>query len=86
MLRDEKLAYQDDLEKYMQENDVYMIFETMMKNLIIEQPQDPVPYLLDILQKPQTKRIFIMGPPGSKRKEHILTLADNFEDFKYEAI
>lgn len=86
MLRDEKIAYQDELEKYMQENDVYMIFETMMKNLIIEQPQDPVPYLLDVLQKPQTKRIFIMGPPGSKRKEHILTLADNFEDFKYEAI
>lgn len=86
MLRDEKLAYQDDLEKYMQENDVYLIIETMMKNLIVEQPADPVPYLLDVLQKPQTKRIFIMGPPGSKRKEHILTLADNFEDFKYEAI
>lgn len=27
-----------------------------------------------------------MGPPGSKRKEYILTLAENFEDFKYEVI
>ena len=58
----------------------------VVKNLIIDQPEDPVPYLLDVLQKPQTNRIFIMGPPGSKRKEHILTLAENFEDFKYEAI
>lgn len=32
----------------------------------------------------QTKRIFIMGPPGSKRKEHVLTLGDNIEDFKYD--
>ncbi|CAI2369171.1 unnamed protein product [Moneuplotes crassus] len=86
MLRDEKLAYQDELEKYMEENEIYEIFETMMKTLIISKPDDPIPHLLDTLQKPQTKRIFIMGPPGSKRKEHILTLADNFEDFKYEAI
>lgn len=86
MLRDEKLKYQEELEKYMEENDVYDVFETMMKQLIIAQPSDPVPFLLDILQKPQIKRIFIIGPPGSKRKEHILTLAENFEDFKYEAI
>lgn len=70
----------------MEENELYDVFETMMKGLIINQPADPIPYLLDLLQKPETKRIFIMGPPGSKRKEHILTLAENFEDFKYEAI
>lgn len=86
MLREEKLEYQEELEKFMEENDVYDIFETMMKSLIIEQPADPVPFLLEVLNKPQTKRIFIIGPPGSKRKEHILTLAENFEDFKYEAI
>lgn len=86
MLRKEKLEYQDEMEKYLEENEIYEIFETMMKSLIINQPEDPIPHLLDSLQKPETKRIFIMGPPGSKRKEHILTLADNFEDFKYEAI
>lgn len=86
MLSEEKLAYQNDLESYMEENEVYEIFETMMKTLIISQPEDPVPHLLEVLQKPQIKRIFIMGPPGSKRKEHILTLAENIEDFKYEAI
>ncbi len=86
MLRDEKLTYQDELERYMEENEIYEIFETMMKTLIVNQPNDPIPHLLDTLQKPETKRIFIMGPPGSKRKEHILTLAENFEDFKYEAI
>mmetsp|Transcript_17959 Transcript_17959/g.15875 ORF Transcript_17959/g.15875 Transcript_17959/m.15875 type:complete len:455 (+) Transcript_17959:12-1376(+) len=83
MLREEKF-YQAELESYMEENDVYQIFEAMMKNLIIKQPEDPVPFLLDVLQKPETKRIFIMGPPGSKRKEHVLTLADNIEDFKYD--
>lgn len=86
MLKEEKLQYQEELERYMEENDVYSVFETMMKNLIVDQPSDPVPYLLDVLQAPQTKRVFIMGPPGSKRKEHVLTIADIFEDFKYEVI
>jgi len=86
MLKEEKLNYQEELERYVEDNDVYDVFETMMKHLIMKQPSDPIPFLLDVLQNPQTKRIFIMGPPGSKRKEHILTLADNFEDFKYEAI
>lgn len=86
MLKDEKLQYQEELERYMDENDVYEVFETMMKNLIIDQPTDPVPFLLNLLQTPQTKRVFIMGPPGSKRKEHVLTIADIFEDFKYEVI
>lgn len=86
MLRKEKLEYQEGLEEYMEENGVYDVFELMMRNLVVEQPEDPVPFLLNVLEKPQIKRIFIMGPPGSKRKEHILTLAENFEDFKYEAI
>lgn len=57
MLKKEKLDYQAELESYMEENDVYQVFETMMKNLIIQQPEDPVPFLLDVLQKPQTNGI-----------------------------
>lgn len=56
MLRQEKLEYQEELEKYMEDNDVYEIFESLMKKLIVDQPEDPVPYLLDFLQKPETKR------------------------------
>lgn len=66
--------------------EVYEIFETMMKSLIVEQPSDPIKFLLDRLEKPQPKRILIMGPPGSKRKEHILTLEEIFEEYKYETI
>jgi adenylate kinase len=86
MLKEEKLTYQEELEQYMEENDVYDVFETMMKNLIIDQPADPVPFLLDVLQAPEIKRVFIMGPPGSNRKEHALTIADTFEDMKFEVI
>lgn len=50
----------------------------MMKQLIINKPEDPVKFLLDELKKPEIKRIVIMGPPGSKRKVHALSLGEYY--------
>ena len=84
MLKQPKLDYQRELEDYMETNKVYDIFESMMKELIIELPQDPVKFILDKIGddgEPMQKvsRIVIMGPPGSKRKEHALALSDHFQ-------
>jgi len=37
-----------------------------MKNLVISQPDDPINFLINILQKPPTNKIFFTGPPGYK--------------------
>ena len=47
MLKQPKLDYQRELEDYMETNKVYDIFESMMKELIIELPEDPVKFILD---------------------------------------
>jgi len=52
----------------MEKSNVYDVFEGMMKDLIIELPEDPVKHMLDKL-KPENKSeslVIIMGPPGSQ--------------------
>ncbi len=76
MLKDKKLEYQKQLEEYLEENKVYDIFEDMMKALIIAKPENPIPFLLKKLTSTEIKRLIIAGPPGSKRKEIALSLAE----------
>ena len=84
MLKQEKLDFQAELEEYMETNEVYQHLEGLMRNLIIDMPADPVKYLLEKCEAGRSaSRVIIMGPPGSKRKEHALDLA---EHFKFETI
>ena len=47
-----------------------------MKNLIKNKPDDPIKYLVNKLKSPEIKRLIIVGPPGSKRKEIALSLSE----------
>jgi adenylate kinase len=70
----------------MEEQKVYEVFESMMKDLMIDLPKEPVPYLLEKLKPENAEeqaKVIIMGPPGSRRKEHALSLA---EYFNYESV
>jgi adenylate kinase len=62
----------------------------MMKSLIIHRPKDPLAYLIKRFTNPESnfisnvtslvKRIIIVGPPGSKRKEIALSLAEHLSE------
>jgi len=75
-LADKKLSFQEELEEYLEYQKVYDIFEDMMKNLIISQPKNPIEFLVNKLSSPEIKRFIIVGPPGCKRKEIALSLAE----------
>lgn len=47
-----------------------------MKNLIIDKPEDPLTYLENKVLEPESKLIFIVGPPGSKVQELCLFISD----------
>ncbi|KAL4481720.1 hypothetical protein ABPG74_007809 [Tetrahymena malaccensis] len=83
MDRTHKLNYQRDVEQYLEKNKVYDIFENLMKDLVIDQPAQPLDYLIKKLSEPQQKRVFVVGPPGSKTTELALQLAN---EFKYTCI
>jgi len=74
MDKTQKLLYQR--EKYLESRKVYELFQELMKNLVINKPDDPIEYIIEKLSTPQQKKIFIVGPPGSSARGIALHLAD----------
>jgi len=72
--------YEEELkiEQYVEEKKVYEFLKGIMKDLVIHRPADPVEYLIGKLEKPKVRRIFILGPPSSGKKEIGLSLEDVF--------
>ena len=58
MLKEKKIDFQRGCEEYIEEQGLYEIFEDMMRNLIINKPEDPVKFLIDKLEKPESKLPF----------------------------
>ncbi len=67
---------QRQLEDYLEEQKVYELFDDMMKGLVQSRPKDPLQFLIKRLTTPESKRLIIVGPPGSKRKEIALSLGE----------
>ena len=49
LLKEKKLEYQKGLEDYIEEHNLHELFQGMMKNLVIDKPEDPVSYLCEKL-------------------------------------
>ena len=58
MLKEKKIDFQRGCEEYIEEQGLYEVFEDMMRSLIINKPQDPVKFLIDKLEKPQSKSLY----------------------------
>ena len=53
----QKLNYQRDVEKYLESKKIYEMFETMVRSLVINQPRDPIDYMIQKLSEPERKSI-----------------------------
>ena len=53
MDRKQKLEYQRDIERYLENKKVYELFEEMMKSLIIAKPENPIDYMIQKLSEPE---------------------------------
>ena len=88
-----KLEYQKKLEQYLEDKNIYNLFEDLMQLLVIHKPEDPLNFLIDRLSRPESlfffllmlnlsiitaKKIFLVGPAGSNSKEIALELCDYF--------
>jgi adenylate kinase len=74
----QKYEYMQSIESYLEDNQVYELFEGLLKQLVINRPEQPLDFLIQKLSKPETRRIFLCGPPGSNRKETALSLGEYF--------
>lgn len=75
----EKTEYVKNISIYMEKNKIYSIFENLYKSLIMEKPKKPLQFLIEKIKFKSKKRIFIIGPPGSKIKEVALKLSHHFK-------
>jgi adenylate kinase len=52
--------------------------QDLFKNVVAQRPDKPLDYLIEKLQKPKVRRVLIVGPSGSNRKENALALGEYF--------
>lgn len=50
-----KMQFQQEIEAYIEEEQVNEIFQTMMTAIIKERPKDPIEFLINHLNKPESK-------------------------------
>ncbi|EGR29649.1 hypothetical protein IMG5_151980 [Ichthyophthirius multifiliis] len=79
MDRIQKVNYLKDVETYLESHKVYSIFENLLKDLIISQPEKPIDYLINKIQEPKLKKVFLVGPPGSRTSELASQLANEYK-------
>ena len=57
MNKAQRIEYQKNLEDYLEQKNVYQIFETLLTGLIKDMPEDPLEYMIKKLE--QAERNFI---------------------------
>ena len=50
-----KFEYQQNIENYLEEKQVFDLMEGLLKKLIVNRPENPITFLIDKLQKSERK-------------------------------
>lgn len=74
----QKLEFQEVIDNYLSEHQVYELFQSWVSDLMIDKPDDPIEYLLKKLIKPDIRRVMITGGSGRIRKEVSKELSSKF--------
>lgn len=51
----QKFEYMQSIESYLEDNQVYELFENLLKQLVISRPEQPLDFLIQKLSKPERK-------------------------------
>ena len=54
----QKFEYMQSIEAYLEDNQVYELFEGLLKQLVISRPDDPLDFLIQKLNKAERKYCF----------------------------
>lgn len=63
---------------YAEKHGIFQLYEKIVQKLVIHQPDDPVQYMIDLLQEPEDEvmQIIMHGPPGSGKQSLATMVAD----------
>eukprot|EP00742_Colponemidia_sp_Colp-10_P000913 GILJ01000991.1.p1 GENE.GILJ01000991.1~~GILJ01000991.1.p1 ORF type:complete len:473 (+),score=75.57 GILJ01000991.1:57-1421(+) len=65
--KSDRERFQEQAEEYLEKNNVYDLFERLLKDLIVNLPADPLQHLIGRLQTNPGPKIILLGAPGSGR-------------------
>ncbi|XP_058861357.1 adenylate kinase 8-like isoform X1 [Acipenser ruthenus] len=59
-----------EMRTYAEQHSIFDLIQAMMKRLLVEKPEDPIEYLIDLLKNNsiEVPRIFVLGPPASGKR------------------
>ena len=65
----QKLEFQEVIDNYLVDHEIYELFQGYIGDLMIDKPDDPIMYLINKLGKPDHRRLIITGGSGRIRKD-----------------
>ncbi|XP_022523359.2 adenylate kinase 8 [Astyanax mexicanus] len=59
-----------DMATYAEKHDIFELFQTLVRSLVVDKPADPIQYLIDMLKRENTDvpRVMLLGPPASGKR------------------
>eukprot|EP00730_Choanoeca_flexa_P019802 TRINITY_DN9682_c0_g1_i2.p1 TRINITY_DN9682_c0_g1~~TRINITY_DN9682_c0_g1_i2.p1 ORF type:complete len:491 (+),score=89.99 TRINITY_DN9682_c0_g1_i2:31-1473(+) len=60
-----KVQVSPDFASYAEKHEIFQTFEHILKQLVIEQPESPLPFVRKMLSKKQVPRVIVFGPPAA---------------------
>lgn len=71
--------FADKANDYLDKHGIYELFASMMRDLAMTQPEEPLARMLTLLDRPaETLRVLIFGAPGSGADERAAEVAEKF--------
>ena len=61
----QKFDYMQSIEQYLDENQIYELFEDLLKQLLVARPEKPLEFLVQQIKSPQSKFSVLTKSPSS---------------------
>ena len=55
----QKFDYMQSIEQYLDENQIYEMFEDLLKQLLVARPEKPLEFLVQQIKSPQSKYLLL---------------------------
>jgi len=65
--------------QYLENNEIHDLFAHLLKQVLVEQPANPLKFLQEVLQKQSRLCVCVIGPPGINRTKYCQQLATDFK-------
>lgn len=75
----QKIDFQEEAETFLDQYNVYDLFDYLLKELLIDRPSEPLDYLIHKLSMKRRRRLFLIGGVGQQRRHISREMSSRFQ-------